>query len=271
MAPIISVVTTCKGRLEHLKTTLPAMLALPDCEVIVVDYDCPDGTGAWVRANFPAAKVVQVTERPLFNTARARNLGAAAATAPWLLMLDADVIATPGLAEAVRDRVRPGRYLLPEPRPPELYGALVVARADFEAIGGYDENFEGWGSEDVDITRMLDLAGRTAWPFPGDLLSGLPHGDALRVRFHEIADRDLNWAINAFYSHVKIDLRRVGMSLNPEQSRNLYAGARKALLSADGAAQLNVVLPERTVAGNRLEATITYRLSGPGIPGGVQS
>ncbi len=42
--PKFSIITTCKGRLEHLKQTLPAMLAQKDSEVIVVDYSCPHGT-----------------------------------------------------------------------------------------------------------------------------------------------------------------------------------------------------------------------------------
>ena len=261
MAPIISVITTCKGRLEHLQTTLPAIMALPDCEVIVVDYDCPDGAGAWVRANFSAARVVQVTERPLFNVARARNLGAAAATAPWLLMLDADVVASPGLVDAVRELLRPGIYLLADPRPPPLYGTMFVAREDFEAIGGYDETFEGWGSEDIDLTERLNLAGGRAGTFPGGLLAGVPHDNDIRGRFYEIPDLYINWGINALYRNVKFDLMRLGVSLNQGQARDLYSGVRAAMLAADGPAHLNVVLPPRSVAERTLEATLTYRLA----------
>ena len=72
--PAISFVTTCKGRLSALKQSLPRMVAQPHAEVIVVDYDCPEGTGAWVAAEHPAARVVQVRDAPVFNIARARNL-----------------------------------------------------------------------------------------------------------------------------------------------------------------------------------------------------
>ena len=66
-APVFSIVTTCKGRLEHLKQSLPRMAAQAGAEVIVVDYDCPDGAGAWVAENFPAVRVVRVADAPLFN------------------------------------------------------------------------------------------------------------------------------------------------------------------------------------------------------------
>ena len=58
--PTFSLIVTCKGRLMHLRQTLPLFCALPDTEVILVDYGCPDGSGVWAAANFPAARVVRV-------------------------------------------------------------------------------------------------------------------------------------------------------------------------------------------------------------------
>jgi hypothetical protein len=261
MAPPISVVTTCKGRLEHLKFTLPYMLALPDCEVIVVDYDCPEQAGDWVRATHPEARVVQVGDRPIFNAAKARNLGVAAASAPWLLMVDADVIVAPELVEVVRGLMRPGSYLVPEVRPYPLMGVLVVARADLDAVGGYDETFEGYGSEDLDLTVRLGMAGRAVRTFPAGLLRSVLHDDALRGRFHEIADLLLNRTINELYRTAKMDLMRQGVTLDPDQARGLYAGARAAMLAPGGAPKLDVQLPPKTIANRALEVTFTYRLA----------
>jgi hypothetical protein len=39
----ISVITTCKGRLNHLKQTIVNRIH-PNIENIVVDYNCPNGT-----------------------------------------------------------------------------------------------------------------------------------------------------------------------------------------------------------------------------------
>ena len=52
-APQFSIITTCKGRLDHLKQTLPAMLAQADAEVIVVDFSCPQDTAGYVERNLP--------------------------------------------------------------------------------------------------------------------------------------------------------------------------------------------------------------------------
>jgi hypothetical protein len=260
MAPLISVVTTCKGRLEHLKVTLPHMMALADCEVIVVDYDCPDHAADWVRATYPEVRIVQVGDRPIFNVSRARNLGVAAATAPWLLMLDADVIVGSSLVDMLRPAMRHGVYFLPDPRPSSLGGTLLTTREDFDAVGGYDEAFEGWGSEDQDLIARLDHAGRAVRTFPANVLTGLRHDDDMRVSFHEIADLDVNRAVNSLYRAAKMDLLRQGVTLAPEQARELYAGARAAVLPG-GASKLEIQLPPRSIADRALEVTFTYRLA----------
>ena len=70
----IAFVVTCKGRLHHLKETLPLIVKQEPDEIVVVDYGCPDGTAAWVAVNFPRVKIVQF-DSPSFNVSHARNLG----------------------------------------------------------------------------------------------------------------------------------------------------------------------------------------------------
>jgi hypothetical protein len=66
----VSLITTCKGRLAHLKETLPAFLAQgAGCEVIVVDYDCPEGAATWVNANHPRDRS-PFDGSPFFDTDR---------------------------------------------------------------------------------------------------------------------------------------------------------------------------------------------------------
>jgi hypothetical protein len=51
--PMLSLITTCKNRLPHLKQTLPLMLQQPRAEV-VDDYGYDQGTASWVREQHPA-------------------------------------------------------------------------------------------------------------------------------------------------------------------------------------------------------------------------
>ena len=47
------------------------------------------------------------------------------------------------------------------PTKPKLFGGNVgIHRADYEAVNGYDEAFEGWGCEDDDLRMRLRQAGK---------------------------------------------------------------------------------------------------------------
>src|SRR5881409_3903042 len=92
LARTISIITTCMARLEHLKLSLPAMLAQPGAEVVVVDFSCPQQTGDYVAKHFGRARVVSVPGEQSFSNWKARNAGAAAATGDLLLFCDADTV-----------------------------------------------------------------------------------------------------------------------------------------------------------------------------------
>src|SRR5574343_1128333 len=103
-------VTTCKGRLHHLQQTLPLIVAEAPDEIVVVDYGCPQGSGDWVEANYPQVKVVRVTDDDGFRLARARNLGAAACSAPWICFIDADIRVGSGFVAWMRANARQRHY-----------------------------------------------------------------------------------------------------------------------------------------------------------------
>lgn len=251
IAPALSIVVTCKGRLAHLRQSLPRMAAQAGCECIVVDYDCPDGTAGWVRNTHPAVKLVEVPSAPRFNAGRARNLGAACATGEWLAFIDADVLVEPGFAAALGDQLRRGRFYRPQPLQRETMGCVVCHRSNFHAISGYDEVLENYGGEDVDLYYRLGRSGCAAAVFDASLLSPLAHDDHLRTAHHEIADVELSRLINSAYNHIKFDLMRESDSLSlPEETRRLvYGEVRRALLDprrgAAGSAQVAVTLPIR--------------------------
>src|SRR4051812_16837551 len=99
--PTITLITTCMGRLEFLKQTLPAAIAQRDTTVVVVDYSCPQNCGLWVESSFPQARVIRIEGQDRFNLARARNSGVEACQTPWLGFLDADILLAPTFSETV--------------------------------------------------------------------------------------------------------------------------------------------------------------------------
>lgn len=249
----LSFVVTCKGRLDHLRQTLPRMAAQPNAECIVVDYDCPDGTAAWVKENCPTVKVVKVEQATRFHAARARNLGARAAAREWLAFLDADVLIEPGFACDLASALRYGHYFRPLPLTRETSGSFVCHRGDFFALDGYDETLEGYGGEDNDLYFRLNHFGRRCASFDGKLLRAMPHDDQMRSAHFEIADIELSRRVNCFYNHIKYDLmRESGQNVLPAETRRaVYAEIRRTLVEnwqrGELSGRITITLPIRHV------------------------
>lgn len=160
MSPKYSIITTCKGRLSNLKITLPEFLKQENTEVIVVDYDCPDGTSDYVSQAYPAVRVVSVIDKPKFNAAHARNLGAAQSKGEFLVFLDADVVIAESFVQHVDSRIGTHSFVrFGGPKQNSLMGSCVVGRKDFERIGGYDELLGGYEGEDLELYVRLRLVG----------------------------------------------------------------------------------------------------------------
>lgn len=246
-------ITTCKGRLHHLRQSLPAALASGTAEFIVVDYGCPDGAGRWVREHHPAVTVVTVSDDPGFNAARARNAGAAAARTQWLGFFDADVLLAPGFFARVESGVDLGHYYVPDSGDPNTWGSCLVERAAFLAAGGYDEAIDNWGGEDNDLYAALALHGVRRGHYPGQLVVPIRHSDAQRNRFHRIKNLDRAVRLGDVYRTIKFDLMRLSSrALSLEERRQLFAQATRMVEEAagdgGGASQpLQLVLAERAV------------------------
>jgi glycosyltransferase involved in cell wall biosynthesis len=232
----IAFVTTCKGRLHHLEQTLPRMLAEHPSQVIVVDYGCPHGAGNWTERNFPEATVVRVADDPEFSAPRARNLGAQAARADWLVFIDADVLIEPGWLSWMSDNLEQGFFYRASPvgksRDLETYGTVICARADFERAGGYDEAFRGWGGDDDDFYLALKRRGVAERNYPHAYVTAIRHGDDERAGWGDMRDRNQAHAVHQCYLAAKLrfeDARQDDRPLPLELRKQLMAATSGAL------------------------------------------
>lgn len=196
--PTFSLVTTCKDRLDHLKQTLPSMVSQGFHEVIVVDYDCPQGTSKWVRDNHPSVVLAKVENEPLFNLSKARNVGAIQSTGDVLCFVDADVVLAEGYLSWFADNfVQNSFYILG-------VGTPVCTRAQFETVGGYDEVIAGWGGEDWDFCLRLKQAGYDLKSFPNDLIKDrIQHSDLMRTAYFDIKDKQVSMLRARYYIAAK--------------------------------------------------------------------
>lgn len=194
------------GRLPFLERSAPDLLALADAGRLtycLVDFSCPDQCGTWLESAYPslvargAARVVRVPHRVYFHKTVALNSGARLALdagARALCFMDADTRILPGALPMLASSVRPGCFAVVDRCPkgtsvPSLTGLLGVSAQDFRGCGGFDETFEDWGSEDIEMRLRLYLVHGVLPVFlPARLFAPLAHGHWLRTRFHRQTD-----------------------------------------------------------------------------------
>lgn len=203
----ISIVTTCKGRLEHIKKSLPKLLAIGFSEIIFVDYDCPEKSGDWVANNFPGVKVIRVVDKINFNLSDARNRGGEVATGDWLLFVDADILVEGGLlAWAEKHLVAGCAYLCDRSGvgiSKDISGTVFVESDAYRAVKGYDAFFVGWGGEDDDFYWRLRRFGVKFKTYPAEFFGVLEHNDNLRSKFYSVPGKVYSKTLNKIYLKCK--------------------------------------------------------------------
>lgn len=210
LAITTSIVVTCKNRLHHLQVTLPSLISQSSSEVIVVDYGCEQGTGAWVKLNYPQAKLISVTDDPVFCVSRARNLGAESAIGKFLFFVDADVELMSDLGDWIQNSAEENFYYSEsEMTDPSLVGTVICSKKSFEKIGGYDEAFRFWSGEDADLYHRFEQEGIALRHFDKGSLKGIPHDDSERQLSRDKGGMGSRWdsfATTRIYMNIKDDI-----------------------------------------------------------------
>jgi glycosyltransferase involved in cell wall biosynthesis len=186
----VSVIIPCKKRIKYLKRTFKQVVKqdYQDLEIIMVDFNCPEGSQDWVDRHFKFDFVKTVkAEVPAdyWNLSESRNFGYKNSTGEILIFLDADTdIHYKFVSDCVK-KLQEGFYLSGKQAGAfSNCGCCAVFRKDFEKVKGYNEALKGWGSEDLDIYRRLEEAGLTNRTFNFGYIKNIPHADSIRNEFH---------------------------------------------------------------------------------------
>ena len=246
-------ITTCKGRLEHIKKTLPRAVSQPGMEVIVVDYDCPDGTQAWIQQHFPQVKTVKISNEPGFHLPKARNAGGMQATTKWLGFFDADILISENFFEQVLPSLKERCFYRFAPLTLQSWGSVICERSAFERTKGYDTNFHGWGVEDDDFYSTLEFFGYNLEKLSSKLLSEIDHTNDLRTRFYSTS-KFKSHQINECYRVIKLDLMRInGNHVPAAVLEGLYQQIRSEILKTTeaglNAVDIKLSFPPTTIHG----------------------
>lgn len=212
--PRIAFCTTCKGRTQHLRQTLSKNIAdnadYDNCVFVVLTYISDKQTIGYLlskHADDIASGRLVVYAYHDYNTpfrmALSKNIAARCGILEGgeiLVTLDADNYSGVGFAHFVANSFRepgvvPGIFMCPNyllikslphgaSRPARGYaGRLAVWAQTFVKVGGYDEIYDTWRGEDIDMNFRLQRMGYSMRYIDNGYLNALNHN--AEVRFKE--------------------------------------------------------------------------------------
>jgi glycosyltransferase involved in cell wall biosynthesis len=204
----ISFCITCKGRLEHLKKTLPENLKntadYPNVEFVVLDYGSEDGLADWIEQHYQAEmdsgkiRYARFEPAPHFHMAHAKNMAHRVATGDILCNLDADNFIPSGFVNWLDEQfsynsdivVRPPwkfflRRLVEKGKLDDqgIGGKIAIHKNNFMKLKGYDERIAGWAQDDCNFEARARQSGLQRVDVPNTLRGHvIEHTDEERIK-----------------------------------------------------------------------------------------
>jgi hypothetical protein len=196
----ISFCTVCMNRLHHLKQTLPANLknnrSYANLEFVLLDYNSSDGLAYWIESELQeyirSGRLVyyKTNEPTYFHRSHSRNMVFKLATGDILCNIDADNFTGENFAQYINDQftfdnnvfvaadTSNRHYFIRD-----VCGRISCWKKDFDAVGGFDEQMEGYGDEDIDLINRLRMLGRQEVVIlDSRFLNAIFHSDLERVQ-----------------------------------------------------------------------------------------
>eukprot|EP00184_Porphyridium_aerugineum_P003753 CAMPEP_0184699368 /NCGR_PEP_ID=MMETSP0313-20130426/5663_1 /TAXON_ID=2792 /ORGANISM="Porphyridium aerugineum, Strain SAG 1380-2" /LENGTH=840 /DNA_ID=CAMNT_0027158443 /DNA_START=100 /DNA_END=2622 /DNA_ORIENTATION=- len=215
----VSLIAACKNRLEKLPVVIKNWEMVDGLnEIVLVDWDsdipisrvlstqgiavdnlkgdeaAPGGSSSTKMANGTCIRILRVENEPQWVLSRAYNLAARLARYKTLLRLDCDHVVS---AEIMSKHVLKKNMFFAgdwsaarSANEVHLNGAMIIKRADFWRVGGYDERITTYGWDDEDFYIRLQKAGLERKKLNYDYIAHLLHADSKRaqrgVRFVQV-------------------------------------------------------------------------------------
>lgn len=192
--PTISIIIPCYNQAEYIRACFDSILnqTFSDYEVIVVNDGSTDNSADIIREYCVGRDNWRMINQINSGVVAARNNAAAHARGTYLYPLDADDIILPRCLEILHRTITTtnnrvvacnvwtfgeinGFFIQPRFNKWEMYGrheccviSALIYRSDFVAFGGYKNDFNGYGGDDMDywlnyvdrdmpMTRVADV------------------------------------------------------------------------------------------------------------------
>jgi Sulfotransferase domain/N-terminal domain of galactosyltransferase len=188
--------TTCKNRTQHLRLTLPYNLAdNPNSKFVILNYNTEDDLLEYLRSEHAAEiatghlVIYSNLIEPKFRMAHAKNMAHRLGIIEGgeiLVNLDADNLTGARFEDFVLSTLTEDSFLwsnmIKGVLPRGINGRIAVTRRAFLKVGGYDEKFNEWGSDDKDFNLRLRSAGYQGVEIDPVYLNAIRHNDKIRFK-----------------------------------------------------------------------------------------
>jgi predicted glycosyltransferase involved in capsule biosynthesis len=217
----VSIITTCKNRLHHLKQTLPVNIKTAsiykNLEFILIDYTSVDGMDEWVKnemmdhINSGILTYYRYNDGLIFSHSHSKNLAIRLSTGDIIINCDADNYLGEGFVEYIIKDLKDKSFIIGcdfdnfNYTTPlynlDIFGRIAVKREYLLSICGYDESMVGWGYEDNDLYLRLISSGLSNIPLDIKYIDKDPilHSNkerSVNCGIHKIDSADINKGIS---------------------------------------------------------------------------
>lgn len=134
-------------------------------EVVIVDWSSDTPVTISRHKARDKVNIITVENEKHFSLGKAYNLAVKHATGDEILKLDADYILNPYSNYFDQNKLTPGMFLTGDHKIGtvrdehgfirQLNGMVHLYKHDFDMVGGYNEDFEGYGYDDEDLYNRL--------------------------------------------------------------------------------------------------------------------
>jgi len=194
-------------------------------ELVLVDWSSTRPVEEFLnKQNFnnKKIKIIRVDGEEYFSRSKSFNLAVRNCTYNNIIKIDIDYVLTDKniLEEHLKSAFQPKSFAHSSTGS-HLTGFCAFNRADFEKVGGYNEDLEDWGYEDEDLYSRLTKSGLSEFHIkkPKNFLFHIPHSNALSVKNHKNKNRR------------QTKLRNAKLCEGQEEHRELVKMADKGMLS----------------------------------------
>ena len=197
----ISFCITCMDRLSHLKKTLRKNIKnnedYPNMEFVLLDYNSSDDLEEWVFSNFTdelksgLLVYYKTNESKYFQMSRAKIIAHQMSTGDIVCNLDADNYTGKDFAFFINLTCNESLDIIGtqsynkgflSSHISDCGGRIFLSKKNFLKLGGYNEKFIGWGSEDREFIARAKKLGLKEINIPRYFLGAIRHSDWLRVK-----------------------------------------------------------------------------------------